>query len=164
MGYIEELRKAVGSRPLIMVGAGVLILNQEGKLLLLRRTDNQTWSIPGGAMEPGETFEETARREIEEETGLKLGDLSFYHLFSGPETHYRYPNGDEVYNVSVVFLTRQAQGKLRVDPQENSEARYFDVDEIPEQISPPVVPVIERFKQTHTKKKRYGLPGFGGNA
>jgi ADP-ribose pyrophosphatase YjhB (NUDIX family) len=145
MSYIEDLRKAVGSRPLIMVGAGVLLLNQEEQLLLLRRTDNEAWSIPGGAMEPGETLEQTARREMEEETGLVPVELDLVSVFSGPEFFYRYPNGDEVYNVSAVYMAAEVQGSWEIDPQEHHLARFFDLDSLPEPISPPVLPILEYF-------------------
>jgi ADP-ribose pyrophosphatase YjhB (NUDIX family) len=145
MGYIEELRMLVGSRPLIMVGAGALILNPAGELLLLRRTDNQSWSIPGGSLEPGETLLGCARRETREETGLELGELELFEVFSGPEHYYRYPNGDEVYNVSAVYLARQVHGRLHVDGEEHSQVRFFALDALPEPISPPVIPVIKKF-------------------
>jgi 8-oxo-dGTP pyrophosphatase MutT (NUDIX family) len=73
MDYIKELRECVGHRPVILVGAAVLAVNPEGKLLLFRRTDNGCWGPPGGMMAPGESLEETARRETLEETGWKLG-------------------------------------------------------------------------------------------
>jgi ADP-ribose pyrophosphatase YjhB (NUDIX family) len=46
-----------------MVGATLLILNQHDQLLMLRRNDNEIWGVPGGAMEPGESLVDTARRE-----------------------------------------------------------------------------------------------------
>ena len=63
MGYIEELRKLIGNYPIILVGAAALILDQQDRLLLLRRTDNGCWGIPGGAMEPGESLADTVKRE-----------------------------------------------------------------------------------------------------
>lgn len=51
----------------------------------MRRTDNGAWTIPGGMTEPGETVEETARREVREETGLTVGTMTLFDAFSGPE-------------------------------------------------------------------------------
>ncbi len=103
--YIEELRSRVGNYPLIMLGSAVCVFDSHERLLLLRRTDNGYWGLPGGAMEPGESLEDTARRETREETGLEVARLSLMGVFSGPELHYRYPNGAEVYNVTAVYTT-----------------------------------------------------------
>ena len=65
-----------------------------------------------GAVEPGEVVEEAARRETFEETGLKIGAMSLFDIFSEPEQFYRYPNGDEVYNVTIVYLSRDSFGKI----------------------------------------------------
>ena len=85
MGYIEELRALIGHRPIIMVGATVLITDFKGRLLLMRRLDNSCWGVPGGSMEPGESLEQTAQREAREETGLEIGKMSLFGIFSGPE-------------------------------------------------------------------------------
>ena len=70
MGYIMDLRAYAGHRPLIQVGAAVLVEDGEGRLLLQKRTDDHLWSFSAaGSMEPGESAEETARRELLEETG-----------------------------------------------------------------------------------------------
>lgn len=53
MGYVEELRKIVGHRPLILVGAVVLVINEHGYVLLQQRTEPYgKWGLPGGLMEP----------------------------------------------------------------------------------------------------------------
>jgi 8-oxo-dGTP pyrophosphatase MutT (NUDIX family) len=98
-----------------MVGAGVIILNPLNRLLLLHRTDNAAWGIPGGAMEPGESLEATAIRETLEETGLAVYDLALFGAFSGPEFFYKYPNGDQVYNVTIIYLVRNYSGEPRLD-------------------------------------------------
>ena len=78
MGYILELRKQVGHRPLIMTCAGVLLLNEKRELLLQKRADNGLWGYPGGSMELGDSFEDCARREVQEETGLICGNLEHF--------------------------------------------------------------------------------------
>jgi 8-oxo-dGTP pyrophosphatase MutT (NUDIX family) len=152
MGYIEDLRESVGSRPIVMVGAGVILLDEQGRILLHHRTDNDTWSIPGGSLEPGETLEETARRETYEEIGLTVGEMHLFHVFSGPALYYRYPNGDEVYNVSVVFVSRDWHGDLSAgESAESSGVQFFPLDDLPRSISPPVRPVLESFTKTQRK-------------
>ncbi|MHB9146576.1 MAG: NUDIX hydrolase [Symbiobacteriia bacterium] len=143
--YINELRALVGHRPLIWPGAGVIIENEAGRILLMRRADNGAWGIPGGMMEPGESLEETARREVREETGLEVRSMRLLDVFSGPELYYRYPNGDEVYNVSAVYISRDWAGTLQPDRDEANELRFFAPDDLPENISPPVRPLLASY-------------------
>ncbi len=131
MNYIAELRSLVGTRPLILAGAEVLVFDPAGRLLLVRRADNGLWTIPGGMAEPGETLEQTARRETQEETGLILDDLTFFRLYSGPEYYYKYPHGDEVYNVSAAYISRSFSGSLQVDA-EGIEVGFFALDSLPQ--------------------------------
>ncbi len=144
MGYFEELRPLVGHRPLLMVGAAVLIEDAENCLLLLERFDSGCWGLPGGAVEPGEIVETAARREVREETGLEVGEILLFGVFSGPELFHRYPNGDEVYNVTIVYLTHDWCGEVNLNG-EHTDWRWFAVANIPENISPPIKPVIEQF-------------------
>ena len=69
MSYISEMRKQIGNAPILSVGATVVVL-KNNRILLNLRSDTHTWGIPGGAIELGETLEETAARELKEETNL----------------------------------------------------------------------------------------------
>ena len=62
--YILDLRKAVGRRPLLQIGAGVIVVDAAGRILLQRRSDNGCWDYAGGSMELGEEAEETVCRKI----------------------------------------------------------------------------------------------------
>lgn len=62
--YILDLRKAVGRRPLLQTGAGVIVVDAAGRVLLQRRSDNGCWDYAGGSMELGEEAEETVCRTI----------------------------------------------------------------------------------------------------
>jgi len=142
MGYVEEMRALIGQRPLILVGAAALIVNAHGQLLMVRRTDNGCWGVPGGMMEPGEGLEDTLRRETREEVGLELGEALLIEVFSGPDVDYVYPNGDQACNVIAAFLIREASGEIWLDPREHSQSGYFDLQHLPAPISPPIVPVL----------------------
>jgi 8-oxo-dGTP pyrophosphatase MutT (NUDIX family) len=130
LGYVADIRKLVGTRPLILVGAEVLVFDPAGRLLLQRRSDTGDWAIPGGMMEPGETLEENARREVQEETGLEIGELELLAIYSGPKFYFKYPHGDEVYNVSAAFITRTFQGELRTD-SESTSLGFYPLDALP---------------------------------
>ena len=150
MEYIQQLRQHIGHAPILMVGATVLIVDSQNRLLLVKRSDSGYWGPPGGAAEPGEVVEEAAKREALEETGLQVGEITLFGVFSGPELYYKYPNGDEVYNVTIVYLSHETSGEIQLN-EEHTEWRWFAKDEIPEDISPPIIPVIEQFKRQYRK-------------
>jgi 8-oxo-dGTP pyrophosphatase MutT (NUDIX family) len=153
MPYVQDLRAVVGQRPLILVTAGALIYNAAGELLLQRRTDDRLWGIPGGSMELGESAEETARREVWEETGLDVGDLRLFGVFSGPEMRHVYPNGDAAAIVSVVYLTNPAPGQVPTPGDESLELRYFASEALHTvPLSPPDRPIIRRFLEASAEQ------------
>ena len=129
--YIKEIRELIGSRPFILVGSAVLVFNRDYEVLLQLRTDTGRWGIPGGAMEPGESFEETARRELFEETGLHLKTLKFLDVVAGEEYYFRYPNGDEIYNAIALYACEEWDGKLQMLDCESKELRFFPLNNLP---------------------------------
>ncbi len=146
MGYIKELRALVGHRPIIMAGAAGLVVDTEGRLLMQKRTDNGLWGLPGGSMEPGESIEETVRREVLEETGLRLRTMQLFGVFSGADYFYVYPNGDQIYDLCVVFLTRDFGGNL-FPGHESQEVGFFPLKALPADITPLDQPIISRLRQ-----------------
>ena len=146
--YILDLRKVVGHRPLIQVGAGIIVEDDQGRVLLQLRSDNHCWGYCGGSMEIDEQAEETARRELLEETGLIAEELELFGVFSGPDYHYVYPNGDEVSNVDIVFLCRKYSGNLKCQEGEVDDLRFFAPDEIPENLSPPIVKPLMKWVES----------------
>ena len=151
-GYILELRKLVGHRPLMMVGASVIVENGAGEILLQRRTDNGLWGYAGGSVEPGERTETAAARELREETGLIAEELELLGVFSGEKMHYVYPNGDEVHIVDVVYVCRKWRGELTPQAGEVEELRWFAPDALPRALNPPGIPGLERYRDTVKKK------------
>ena len=145
MDYILQLRELIGHRPILMVGAALLVLDDQNRLLLLKRSDSGCWGLPGGAVEPGEVVEDAAQRETREEANLVIEEMSLFGVFSGMDLYYRYPNGDEVYNVTIIYLSRDWCGDVKIN-DEHTEWRWFESGQIPEDISPPIKPVIEQFK------------------
>ena len=136
MGYIMDLRAYVGHRPLIQVGSCVILEDGEGRILLQRRTDDGLWSFSGaGSMEPGESAEDAARRELLEETGLTARTLELCGVFTGPREHHVYPNGDEVYNVEFAYISRDWSGEMKCQEGEVEDLRFFALDQLPETLS-----------------------------
>ena len=104
--YIMDLRKIVGHRPLIQCGASVIVEDEKNRILLQLRHDNHCWSYAGGSVEIGEEVEETAKRELYEETGLIAEELDLFGIFSGEEMDYTYPNGDQVSCIDIVYICK----------------------------------------------------------
>ena len=151
MGYIMNLRKYIGHKPIIMTSACVLVVNNKKQLLLQKRKDNGFWAYPGGSMELGESFDKCAVREVFEETGLKCLDLKLFTAESGEQMHYTYPNGDEVYIAEIVYICDKYEGKLKVQEDEVVEQRFFDLSQLPDNISPINRNVIDKFLEYMNK-------------
>jgi 8-oxo-dGTP pyrophosphatase MutT (NUDIX family) len=131
VAYYEDLRKHVGSAPLILPGSVVIIVNDKEEILLQHRRDGG-WGLPGGLMELGESFEETAIREVKEETGLDIDGLKQLHVYSGADHYLQVPNGDEMYCVTALYTASVVKGELSIDEDESYEFRYFPSNTLPE--------------------------------
>ncbi|MGF3103230.1 NUDIX hydrolase [Rossellomorea sp. DUT-2] len=135
MGYIEELREIVGTRPLILVGSVVIILNEKKEVLLQqRRFPNGSWGLPGGLMELAESTEETARREVKEETNLTLGKLNLLTVYSGADQYIKAENGDEFYVVTTVYFTNDYNGEMKAEHSESIQLKFCNLEELPDTI------------------------------
>ena len=131
MGYIMDLRKHVGHDALIGVGATTLVFNDKNELLLNLRTDTNTWGIPGGSMELYETIEETAIRELKEETGICADQLELVSVLSGIDFYFEYPNGDKMCTVIVLFKVLNYTGTLKVSDPESKALKFFPLTDLP---------------------------------
>jgi len=104
------------------LSAGCAVIDAEGRVLLIRRADERLWGLPKGTVEPGETLEETAVREVREETGLQVRVLR--PLL---EVRYRFYSPRDDANVDkrvVYFLAERVGGRLKLEPGFD-EARWF---------------------------------------
>lgn len=135
MGYIEDIRKLVGHRPLILVGSVVVMVDEHGRILLQQRKFPQgSWGLPGGLMELGESTEDVARREVFEETRLTVEDLKLINVYSGPSQYIKAENGDEFFAVTVAYYTENFSGTIVVDQVELNDCQFIDPLELPERI------------------------------
>lgn len=152
MGYIEGLRKLVGHRPLIFVGSVVIVVDEEGRILLQQRKFPEgAWGIPGGLMELGESTEDVARRELFEETRLQVDELTLINVYSGPEHFIRAANGDEFYVVTTAYYAENAIGDLIVDKAESITFKYFQPHELPGNIVKSHRNILDEFLSKHYK-------------
>ncbi|PGA89526.1 NUDIX hydrolase [Bacillus toyonensis] len=146
MGYIEELREIVGSRPLNLAGVAVAVFNDQGQILLQQRR-NGMWGVPGGFVELGESTEEAGRREVLEETGIEIGTLQLVSVFSGKEFFVKLTNEDEFYpiTITIAYLCKDIKGGvLKADGVESLHVQFFDLNGLPENISPFIKKLIEQ--------------------
>lgn len=143
--YVTYIRKMIGSKPMFLVGSGVIVSDSKGRILLIKRTDNGKWGLPGGSLELGETFEEAAVREVEEETGIMVSKLKLFKVFSGQRMHFIYPNGDEVFNAVCIFESVDFRGKATADGVESSMTGFFSNDEFPDQLHPPDKIILDEY-------------------
>jgi len=127
--YIKDIRKKVGHAPIILTFAGGILANKRNEILLQKRSDFNSWRLPGGALEFGETAEEACKREYLEETGLKVAVKSLL----GVSTNYiqHYPNGDIAQTVVIEFIVESIE-KINVNlSSETLNLKYFSKDNLP---------------------------------
>ncbi|MGN0526982.1 MAG: NUDIX hydrolase [Acutalibacteraceae bacterium] len=130
MSYISEMRKYIGHQPMLSAGATVVVI-KDNKILLNLRSDTNTWGIPGGAIELGETLEETATRELKEETNLDCASFELLNVFSGKDFYFKYPNGDELYSVVALYIAKDVYGELKITDGESFKLEYYSKDNLP---------------------------------
>ncbi len=116
----------------------VLVFIRRGDSILLVRQDygRQYWSLPGGAVELGESLEQAAAREVREETGLEARIERVVGLYSKPAENA----------LAVTFEGQVIGGELRPD-NEIIECRYFPLDSLPDLIRPHLRQRVEDFRR-----------------
>lgn len=110
--YLGQLRALVGSRLVLMPGAQVVVMDDDGCVLMQRRADSGEWEFPSGAAEPGQSFTDIAIAELAEEAGINATahDLEPFATLSDPAiTTLHYPNGHEVQAFAMCFLMRVSE-------------------------------------------------------
>lgn len=130
MSYIQDMRRYIGHKPMISAGATAVVI-KDNKILLNLRSDTGTWGMPGGAMELGENLEQTAARELKEETNLTAEEFTLLNVFSGNDFYFKYPNGDELYSVIALYLAKGVEGKLKITDGESTRLEFFDKNSVP---------------------------------
>ena len=126
--YIQRIRSVLGSEKIIHPGARIIIENDTGLVLSIERQKNGQIGLPAGSLEEGETIKECIIREVREETGITVTDLTLIGISSNPllET-VNYPNGDVVQYFTIEFFSNSWMGELMPeDTDEIKSARFLD--------------------------------------
>lgn len=136
MGYVEELRKLIGHRCIILNGSAVIVKNKEGCILLQQRKyPYGRWGLPGGLMELGESTIDTARRELFEETGLVIGEMALLGVYSGKDYLCSAENGDEWYVVTTTYVTEEYEGTVSIHDNESLRFDWFMPNALPDDLA-----------------------------
>ena len=155
--YVSSLRKYIGNAPLQVPGTGVVVYrkNNQGKIeiLLQLRVDCNKYGLPGGAIELGETYQECAANELQQETGLKVepSEFKLFDVFAGAKHITRYEDTqDIVYHTVVVYMVEYEKchkTNSTIDKSETKELKWATISEIQEflnekKVFPNNVPIL----------------------
>ena len=127
--YIKKIRKRVGHEALILNFAGCIIFDEQNRLLLQKRSDCGQWGFLGGMVEFGESVEETAVREVKEESGLDVETTSLFGVYS--KYFAEYANGDKAQPIVHMFKAKIIGGEPIEKNEETAELKYFHLNEVP---------------------------------
>ncbi|MFG2811874.1 NUDIX domain-containing protein [Streptomyces sp. NPDC048410] len=128
--FITELRATAGTQLLWLPGVTAIVFDDEGRVLLGRRTDTRKWSVVGGIPEPGEQPAACAVREVFEETAVHcVPERVVLVQALQPVT---YGNGDMCQYMDITFRCRAVGGEARVNDDESLDVDWFAVDALPE--------------------------------
>ncbi|MCH7736390.1 MAG: NUDIX domain-containing protein [Chloroflexi bacterium] len=120
----------IGKEGVLRVGASALIFDESrGKILMTQREDNGRWCLPGGAMDPGESADETCVREVLEETGLQVRVTKLVGIYTTPDLLIEYRDGNKVQPVTFSFEAEITGGEL-VLSNETIDFGWYTVAEI----------------------------------
>jgi 8-oxo-dGTP pyrophosphatase MutT (NUDIX family) len=110
----------------VVPSANVVVVNDDGRILLIRRTDNGNIALPGGGMDLGESITQAAVREVKEETGLDIEVTGLVGIYTNPRHVIEYTSDGEVrQEFSIVFTAKPVGGSPRTS-SESSEVVWSD--------------------------------------
>ncbi|MGY6655122.1 NUDIX hydrolase [Amycolatopsis sp. TRM77291] len=111
----------------IAVAVSAFIQDDEGRILMIRRTDNDLYAIPGGQLELGETLAQAAVREVREETGIECEVTGVIGLYSNPNHVIAYDDGEVRQEFSICFRASALSGTLATS-SESREVIWVNAD------------------------------------
>lgn len=128
--FVLDLRAMIGHRPLPLPAVTGVVLDDDGRVLLVQRADTGRWTPVTGCLEPGEQPAAGVVREIEEETGVLARAERIVSVAALPLMVC--PNGDQVHWLDVTFRCRAVGGQARVNDDESLAVGWFDLAALPE--------------------------------
>lgn len=117
----------------IVVAVTAFVSNDAEELLLIQRSDNGLWALPGGAQDTGESIAQTVARETREETGVEVAVTGMVGVYTNPHHVIAYTDGEVRQQFSLCFRARPVGGQLRTS-SESTEVRWVaraDLDALP---------------------------------
>lgn len=117
----------------LVPAASVVVVDDAGRILLQRRTDNGMWALPGGKHELGESLAGCGIRETREETGIEIEVTGIVGTYTNPRHVFAYDDGEVRQEYSICLLGRPIGGQLRVS-DESFEVAWFtpaETDQLP---------------------------------
>lgn len=139
-------RRKADRHTVVRAGVGVLIRDGRGRLLLEKRSDCGLWGIPGGSVEPGESVERTAVREMLEETGFTVRVTGLFGVYSGGGTRLVTFPERVVQLVDTIVEAEIVRGTLKCS-HESEELAFFPLNGLPKNIVPPARAVISDLRK-----------------
>jgi ADP-ribose pyrophosphatase YjhB (NUDIX family) len=114
----------------LVPSVNVVVVNAEGSILLIRRTDNGNWAVPGGAVDLGESVAQAAVRETLEESGIKCEVTGIVGIYSDPRHLILYTSNGEVRQEFSIVLTGRALSGQPTPSSESSDVRWVPTAEV----------------------------------
>jgi ADP-ribose pyrophosphatase YjhB (NUDIX family) len=114
----------------LVVGSSAVVTDNETRILLQRRSDSGNWALPGGAMDIGETFAQSAVREVKEETGFDVRIDRIIGIYSDPGHVFAYDDGEVRQEFSICLACTIVGGTLMVS-SESTAVEFFAVADLP---------------------------------
>ncbi len=140
--YIKDIRALVGNHPIRSVSTGIIV-EYDHQILLQHRSDTHDYGTPGGNVELDEKVIDAAKRELFEETGIKVDNLTLFGIYSGLNQVTMYPNGDFTYYVVIVFHTKLDHLPILIKDDESHGLAFYKKDQLPKPLKPTDVAWID---------------------
>jgi ADP-ribose pyrophosphatase YjhB (NUDIX family) len=113
----------------IVPSVTAIVRNERGEILLVHKTDNDLWALPGGGMDVGEYMADTVVREVQEETGIEVEVTGVVGIYTNPKHVMAYDDGEVRQQCSICFITKMLGGRPRTS-SETSEVRFVEPSEL----------------------------------